>query len=76
MNIFQNIGAVLTSSRFKSFYWRSGMMVVAGFVTLVANSLGEFGLSGQTAVFLGLVLGEVSKAINNSMEGKNAGIIS
>ncbi len=59
---------VLTSKRFKSFYWRSGMMFLAGFITLTANSLGDFGLTGQFAVVAGLILGEVSKALNKAVK--------
>lgn len=47
------------------------MMVLAGFITLLANSIGDFGLSGDVAVVLGLILGEVSKAINNAVQAKN-----
>lgn len=76
MNIFQNIGALLTSSRFKSFYWRTGMMSLASFLTLLANNLGDLGLTPQFAIFAGLVLGEVSKAVNNAIAGKDVGITS
>ena len=76
MNIFQNIGAVLTSSRFKSFYWRTGMMTLASVLTFLGNNLGDFGLSPQFAIFAGLVLGEVSKAVNNAIAGKDAGVTS
>lgn len=55
---------VLISSRFKSFYWRSGMMFIAGFLTIVANSLGDMGITGEYSVVLGLILGEVSKYLN------------
>ena len=66
----KKIITVLTSSRFKSFYWRTGMMSVAGFITLVANSVGDFGITGQYAVLFGLILGEISKAINNAVSNK------
>lgn len=52
------------------------MMFIAGLVTLIANSLGDFGISGQYAVLLGLALGEMSKALNNAIAGKDTGITS
>lgn len=56
---------VFMSKRFKSFYWRTAMMVIAGFLTLVVEQIGDFGLSPQVAVVLGLILGEISKALNS-----------
>jgi hypothetical protein len=55
---------LLTSPRFKSFYWRSAMMILAGFIDLIVSNLSDFELGNQTTVVLGLVLGEVSKALN------------
>lgn len=72
MNIITDITKVLTSSRFKSFYWRTGMMFLAGFVDLVIENLGGSGMSPQVIVVLGLVLGEVSKAINNIVQERKA----
>lgn len=54
----------LTSNRFKSFYWRSGMMFLATFIGMVGESLTGTGLSPQVVVVLGLILGEVSKFLN------------
>jgi len=71
-NIITDITKVLTSSRFKSFYWRTGMMFLAGFVDLVIENLGGSGMSPQVIVVLGLVLGEVSKAINNIVQERKA----
>lgn len=59
----QNVLTVLTNNRFKSFYWRTAMMALAGFITLVIENLAGFGLSAQTTVILGLILGELSKAV-------------
>lgn len=55
--------SILTSNRFKSFYWRTAMMALAGFIALVVENLAGFGLSAQTTVVLGLLLGELSKAV-------------
>jgi len=66
----KTIFQVLTSKRFKSFYWRTAMMSSVGFINLVVESLTSFGLSGQYVVITGLILGEISKAINNKVSGK------
>lgn len=62
----KKIKEVLTSPRFKSFYWRSGMMVVAAFVSLLAENVSSFEFSPQVTVVLGLVLGEISKYLNTT----------
>lgn len=70
MNFIKTLGEVLTNSRFKSFYWRSAMMFVAGFITLFADHISLFEFSPMVTTVLGLVLGEVSKAVNNQLSGK------
>jgi len=65
---------VLTSPRFQSFYWRTAMLAVAGFVALLAESLDLFELSLNATAILGLILGEVSKALNNLVHNKPLGI--
>ena len=61
----KTILSVFTSNRFKSFYWRMGMMVLAGFIDLTLQSLTDLMLSPTTTVVLGLILGEISKYINS-----------
>lgn len=61
---------VLLSTRMKSLYWRVSMMAVAGFCNVLSDSLVGFHLTPEATTLLGLVLGEVSKAINNSVSGK------
>lgn len=51
--------------RSKAFAWRLGMMIAAAVVAFVAENLGLFNLPPQLVVVLGLVLGEVSKYLNN-----------
>jgi len=61
------IKKILASSRFKSFVWRTAMMVLAvilGAMIENINLLTPY-VNGVTVTILGLVLGEVSKAINN-----------
>lgn len=59
---------VITSNRFKSFYWRGGAMVVVSVLSFTASNLDMFNLSPEIVVFLGLILGEITKAINNSLK--------
>lgn len=60
MNIF-------TSHRFKSFYWRTGMMVVAVVIASFVDNIDMIEPYVNPAVIgvLGLALGEVSKGITN-----------
>lgn len=62
----------LTSNRFKSFYWRTSMMIIAGLITVIINSFTDLGITGELAVVLGLILGEISKAINNKLNADNS----
>ena len=61
---------ILQNHRVKSFLWRLGMMVLALIVNQVIIFISDSGLTTGTWVVLGLILGEVSKAINNALGGK------
>ncbi|MBU2061160.1 MAG: hypothetical protein KKH44_04835 [Bacteroidetes bacterium] len=63
--MFSKFLDLLTSSRFKSFYWRTIMMALAGFLSLLAETIGGIGLPPEAVVVIGLVFGEISKHINN-----------
>ena len=56
---------ILTSNRFKSFYWRTGAMALAAGCAAVASNLNMLNLSGSETVILGLIFGELSKGLNN-----------
>lgn len=51
--------------RLKSFMWRFATMAVAITVSFLADNLNLFHVSGETAVVLGLILGEITKYMNN-----------
>jgi hypothetical protein len=51
--------------RLKSFAWRLGMMLVAVALDFTAKNLADFEMSPEITVILGLVLGEISKALNS-----------
>ena len=58
---------VLVSNRMKSLYWRTGMMCLAIVVAGLLDNLDIFAgvFSPAVIMMLGLVLGEVSKGLNN-----------
>lgn len=53
----------LTGNRMKSFYWRTGAM----FATVITATLADSGLTGYLVVIIGLLMGEVTKAINKKV---------
>jgi len=71
MTILEALKKIVLSNRVKSLAWRSAMMFVAGFVSILADNLELFQLSVEATMFLGLVVGGVSKAINNHLQGRN-----
>lgn len=61
----QSGNAQIMSSRIKSLLWRTAMMSLAFAITSLASNLSTLNLPKETTVALGLVLGEVSKYLNN-----------
>jgi hypothetical protein len=59
---------VIFSNRFKSFYWRTSMMVLAVCIQQLIAFTSTLQLDPTVTVLLGLVLGEVSKFINQSLQ--------
>jgi hypothetical protein len=53
--------------RLKSFAWRTGMMVVAVTADFVLQNLTSLNLTPLAVTMLGLVLGEVSKYLNEQL---------
>lgn len=51
--------------RAKSFLWRGGMMTLAFALGWTAENIGFLELDPSITVIIGLVLGEVSKALNS-----------
>jgi hypothetical protein len=61
---------IFANSRVKSFLWRTGMMILAVVIDQVIILISDVGLTTQAVVILGLILGEISKMINNTLSGK------
>lgn len=59
---------LFSSYRFKSFLWRGGAMLVATAITYLGANLELFNLTPQATVIVGLVLGEITKALNNVVQ--------
>ena len=61
------IQSFLKSNRVKSFLWRTGMMILAVIASQVTEALPLLAdyTNPTTITVLGLVLGEVSKALNS-----------
>lgn len=60
------------SNRIKSFLWRTGMMCVAVIVSALLSNIDILApyLSPAVITVFGLILGEVSKSLNNYLSGK------
>ena len=60
---------ILLSNRFKSFYWRTGMMVLATLISAFLANIDMLNpyISPAFVGLLGLILGEVSKALNTKL---------
>lgn len=59
-------------NRFKSFLWRAGGMFVIGLIAFVLQNLDVLHLSPALVGFIGLVLGEVTKWINDKLATQTA----
>jgi NDP-sugar pyrophosphorylase family protein len=56
--------------RLESLIWRAGVMSAVAFINYVVDSLAGVGVSAEIIVLLGLIGGEVTKHLNNSLRGK------
>lgn len=65
----KKIKEILLSTRFKSFYWRLGMLALAAVIGGILDNINILSpyLSPAVIGVFGLILGEVSKAIKNSL---------
>jgi len=56
--------------RLKSLLWRAGAVAVVAVINFIAENLGAMGLSPEMVTIIGLVLGEITKFINNFVSKK------
>ena len=74
--IFMFFSRVLLSPRVKSLAWHCLAMLGAAVSQEILDSLNLLELSPQATVILGLVLAQLTKALNNHVSGRPAGFIS
>ena len=57
----------------KSLYWRTGMMILGAIVASLLSNIAVFEaiFSPGIIVLFGLILGEISKAINKALQASN-----
>jgi len=69
--------SVLTSNRFKSFYWYLGALVLSTVINAVLSNISLLTpyVSPFTVMLLAGVLQECSKAISNYIKGKDVGFV-
>ena len=67
------IKTFLSGNRMQSLYWRTGMMVLGAVVASLLSNIEVFEaiFSPGVVVLFGLILGEISKAINKSLQATN-----
>ena len=63
----------MMEKRIKSFLWRVAMVGLAAIIDFLLNSLMNVEIPNQYVVLAGLVLGEISKWLNNKYKYKNNG---
>ena len=54
--------------RLKSLIWRAAMMAVVAVIDVVLQELTMFNMPDAVTLILGLVLGEISKFLNNTYQ--------
>ena len=59
---------ITLKKRLLSLAWRAGMMILAGGIAYLAKNLNVLDLSPETTVFIGLILGEISKYLNTPVQ--------
>lgn len=59
------INELLNSKRFWSLVWRTGAMAGVFLLNAMVTHLSSLGLDTNATVFIGLILGEITKALKN-----------
>jgi len=65
--VLRRIYAVVTHKRMKALYWSSGCMLAVAFASQVSAELSVVDPTGWQTVFAGLILAQLTKALNNSL---------
>lgn len=63
------IQELFSSTRLKSFLWRGGALGLVAMLTYFQTNIQVLQLDGVSTAILGLALGEITKALNNTIKG-------
>ena len=58
------------NKRMQSLYWRCGGMIAGGLLATVGELVTGANVPPEAKVFLGLLVGEITKYVSNRMQGK------
>lgn len=61
---------LFSSTRLKSFLWRAGAVGLVAIVGYTQTEITNLQLSETSIVLIGLVLGEITKALNNVIQSR------
>jgi hypothetical protein len=64
------ISEFFSSTRLKSFIWRAGAVGLVAIVGYAQTEITNLQLSETSIVLIGLVLGEITKALNNVIQSR------
>lgn len=64
------LNELFSSTRFKSFLWRAGAIGLVAIIGYAQQEITNLQLNETTIVFLGLILGEITKALNNVIQSQ------
>lgn len=62
---WSKVWEMLSSTRFKSFYWRFGIYVGMAAVDFTLANLANLDMPNKATILVAYILGEVSKSLNN-----------
>jgi len=66
----QILKSIFLSKRAKALYWSAGTMLVAGILGIATDVVQSLPVQGAGIVFAGLVLAQITKAVNNYLSNK------
>lgn len=74
-SVLEIVVGFLLSPRLKAFYWSAANIVFVQFISIVTEQLTEISAPGWIVVIIGLISAQVTKAINNKIDGKRMGFV-
>lgn len=62
------LAELFSSTRLKSFLWRAGAIGLVAIIGYAQQEITNLQLNETTVVVIGLILGEITKALNNVLQ--------